>query len=103
MFCHRAACELGRLTAALEGVDALVFTAGIGEHAPAIRQTICEKARWLGVRINSEANRLNQIRLHEDTSSVALYVLPTDEELMIARHVGHIVDLGAAITLDRET
>jgi len=92
LFCHRAACELGRMAAILEGLDAIVFTAGIGEHAAPIRQRICEKASWLGVRMDADANRAHALRLHESGSKVGVFVVPTNEERMIARHVRQFGD-----------
>lgn len=90
LFCYRAACELGRLAMVLGGVDALVFTAGIGEHAAPVRAHICQRAGWLGAQLDGEANRTGNQRLHAEGSRVALYVIPTDEERMIARHVREI-------------
>jgi acetate kinase len=87
LFCRRAAAELGALAMKLEGVDALVFTAGIGEHAAPIREHICARARWLGVKLDGGANARNEARLHAEGSAVAVHIVPTNEELMIARHV----------------
>lgn len=87
LFCYRAACELGRLAMILGGLDALVFTAGVGENSPPIRERICGHARWLGIQVDTQANQKNGPRLHAEHSQVAVYVIPTNEELMIARHV----------------
>jgi acetate kinase len=86
-FCYRAARELGSLVVALGGLDALVFTAGIGEHAPAIRARICEFARCLGIGIDAHANERNAARISDAESRVGIHVIPTDEELMVAHHV----------------
>jgi acetate kinase len=87
LFVYRAQRELGSLAAALGGLDAIVFTAGIGENQPTIRARIAEGARWLGLRLDAGANRAGGPRIGADDSAIAAYVLPTDEELMIARHV----------------
>jgi acetate kinase len=87
LFCRRAARELGSLTAALGGLDALVFTAGIGEHAAPVRARIGELAAWLGVRIDPTANAAHRRAIHAADSAVAVLVIPTDEEGAVARHV----------------
>lgn len=84
LFCYRAARELGSLAAALGGLDALVFTAGIGENAPEIRRRIAAQAHWLGMRLNDDANRANASRISAADSAVAVHVIPTEEERMIA-------------------
>jgi acetate kinase len=85
-YCYRIARELGSLAAALGGLDAVVFTAGIGEHAAAIRERVCRDAEWLGLRLDTGANAQGARRISAEGSRVAAYVLPTNEELMIARH-----------------
>jgi len=85
-FLYRIGRELGSLTAALGGLDALVFTAGIGENSPAIRSGACRDAAWLGVEIDEKANVEGRRRISSDSSRIAVYVLPTNEEVMIARH-----------------
>ena len=87
LFCYRAGRELGSLAAALGGLDALVFTGGIGEHAAPIRAAIVRGACWLGLALDAGANAAGKRRITSDTSRVPAYVVPTDEELMIARHV----------------
>ena len=72
--------------AALGGLDALVFTAGIGEHAAPIRERVCRAAEWLGVRLDPEANARGGPRISPPGSPASAWVIPTDEELMIARH-----------------
>jgi acetate kinase len=87
VFVYRAGRELGSLVAALGGLDAVVFTAGIGENQPEVRARICRGARWLGVELDEEANRSQRQRISRPGSAVAAWVVPTDEELVIARHV----------------
>lgn len=86
-YVYRVAREIGSFAAALGGVDALVFTGGVGENAALIRARICEASHWLGVRLNSAANQTRGPRISMDDSAVAVWVIPTNEELMIARHV----------------
>ena len=78
--------ELGALAAVLGGLDGLVFTAGIGERSPEIRARVCERAAWLGIELDEAANRPGGPRISTAGSRVAVYAIPTDEELMIARH-----------------
>ena len=86
LFCYRIARELGSLAAALNGLDVLVFTGGIGEHAAPVREAICTQARWLGVEIDAAANSTDAVRISAAGSGIAVLVLPTNEEWMIARH-----------------
>ncbi len=86
MFCDRVAQQAASLVAALGGVDALVFTAGIGEHSPVVRKEICRRLEWLGLVVDDEANAANSARINARESSIGIWVIPTDEELMIARH-----------------
>ena len=85
-FVHRCALQAGSLAAALGGLDAFVFTAGIGEHAAEIRARVAERLGWLGAILDAEANHVGATRISTPESRVALFVMPTDEELMIARH-----------------
>ena len=85
-FVYRACLALGSLAASLEGLDAVVFTAGIGENAPAIRARICQKARWLGIELDDAANAEGARLISISTSRIRVYVIPTDEERMIAHH-----------------
>ncbi|HVN41448.1 MAG TPA: acetate/propionate family kinase [Steroidobacteraceae bacterium] len=87
VFVYQALRELGSLAAALGGLDAVVFTAGIGENQPEVRSRICRGAGWLGLELDPEANARHGPRISAPSSRVAAYVVPTDEELMIARHV----------------
>src|SRR5262252_156021 len=91
LFVFRAAREIGALAASLGGLDGLVFTAGIGEHASEIRSRICARCSWLGVVLDESANRAGRMRITTEASRTRVYVIPTDEEKMIARHtVSHI-------------
>jgi acetate kinase len=92
-FVYRAAKEIGALAAVLGGLDALVFTAGIGENSAEIRQRICEACRWLGVEIDHAANTGKATRISQSQSKVSAWVIPTNEELMIARHTGELLGL----------
>ncbi|HKX28565.1 MAG TPA: acetate kinase, partial [Blastocatellia bacterium] len=92
-FVYRAAKEIGALAAVLGGLDGLVFTAGIGENSPEIRQRICEACRWLGVKLDAAANQGNLPRISGPRSKVSVWVIPTYEELMIARHTGALLGL----------
>jgi acetate kinase len=85
-FVHRCALNAGMLAAALGGLDAFVFTAGVGENAPPIRARIAERLGWLGAELSRAGNEASATCISSRTSRVALYVIPTDEELMIARH-----------------
>jgi acetate kinase len=86
LFVYRINRELGSLAAALGGIDALVFTAGIGEHAAPVRARVCENAVWLGIRLDAAANLAGGPRISTADSPVSVWVVPTNEELMIARH-----------------
>jgi acetate kinase len=85
-FVHRIVLHIGMLAAALGGLDALVFTAGIGENSPLIRGRIGDRLTWLGISVDSAANAARATVISSPKSRVAVYVIPTDEELMIARH-----------------
>jgi acetate kinase len=92
-FVYRAAREIGALAAVLRGVDALVFTAGIGERSAAIRERICEASAWLGVELDRDANSVHGPKISAPRSRVSVWVVPTNEELMIARHTGRLLGL----------
>jgi len=92
-FIFRAAKEIGALAAVLGGIDGLVFTAGIGENSAEIRQRICEATRWLGVELDYEANNRKDPRISLPQSKVSTWVIPTNEELMIARHTARLLGL----------
>jgi acetate kinase len=85
-FCYRVALHAGMLAAALGGVDAFVFTAGIGENSADIRARIAARLTWLGAVLDAKANAAHASRISASNSRVALYIIPTDEEFMIARH-----------------
>ena len=93
VFVYRVARELGSLAAALGGLDALVFTGGIGEHAAPIRARVCRDAEWLGVTLDATANARGGPRISTDGSRASAWVIPTDEELMIARHTVRLAGL----------
>ncbi len=86
LFCYRIVRELGSLAAALGGLDALVFTAGIGAGSPEVRRRVCAASAWLGIDLDEAANARHGPRISTDDSKVSVWVLPTDEELVIARH-----------------
>ncbi|HEY4139283.1 MAG TPA: acetate kinase, partial [Casimicrobiaceae bacterium] len=86
LFCYRAVRELGSLVAALQGLDALVFTGGIGENAAPVRERIVSALPWLGLTLDPAANAANARRITRATSATSAYVIATNEELMIARH-----------------
>jgi acetate kinase len=90
LYVYRIGRELGSLAAAMGGLDALVFTAGIGEHAAEVRARICRGAAWLGVALDEAANDAGGPRISRDASAVSAWVIPTDEELMIARHTARM-------------
>ncbi len=92
-FVYRAAREIGALAAVLGGIDGLVFTAGIGEHSAEIRRRICEACTWIGVELDLEANGRKGPRISTAGSRVSTWVIPTNEELMIARHTGRLLGL----------
>ena len=92
-FVYRAAKEIGGLAAALGGVDGLVFTAGIGERSVEIRRRICEASSWLGIELDADANAAHGPRITRAGSRVSAWTIPTNEELMIARHTGALLAL----------
>jgi acetate kinase len=91
LFCHRVVCAIGSLVAPLGGFDALVFTGGIGENAAPVRQRICEALAWLGLSIDADANDRAGPRISAAQSRVGAWVIPTDEDLMIARHTRELI------------
>ena len=92
LFVYHVARQLGALAATLGGLDALVFTAGIGEHSPEIRRLVCDRSRWLGINLDLQANAQPLERISATNSRVSVWVIPTDEELMIALHTLHVLD-----------
>lgn len=91
LFCYRIRRELGSLAAALGGLDALVFTAGIGENSAALRRKVCHDASWLGVELDDHHNDSGGPRISAAASPVSAWVIPTHEELMIARNTLRIL------------
>ena len=91
LYIYRIGRELGSLAAALGGLDAVVFTAGIGENSRSLRERVCRDAAWLGVELDVDANARNATRISADTSRVSAWVIPTNEELMIARHTSKLL------------
>ncbi|MEP6678541.1 MAG: acetate/propionate family kinase [Betaproteobacteria bacterium] len=91
LFCYRIARELGSLAAALGGLDALVFTGGIGERAAPVRAQVLAQAAWLGLALDESANGAHATRITAGTSRIPAYVIPTDEERMIALHTRALV------------
>jgi acetate kinase len=85
-FAYRVGLNAGMLAAALGGLDAFVFTAGVGENSPSMRSRIVERLKWLGAVVDSAANSSRDILISSRHSEIGLYVVPTNEELMIARH-----------------
>jgi acetate kinase len=95
LFVYRIGRELGSLAAALGGLDALVFTGGIGENAALVRALVCRDAGWLGLELDDAANGAGGPRISRTTSQVSAWIVPTDEEAMIARHTRSVM-IGAA-------
>jgi acetate kinase len=91
LFVYRIGRELGSLAAALGGLDAIVFTAGIGEHSSSLRARVCADAAWLGVEFDRTANDAGGPRITTAASRTAAWVVPTNEELMIARHTWRVL------------
>jgi acetate kinase len=91
LYVYRIGRELGSLAAALGGLDALVFTGGIGENSAEIRARVCSGAAWLGVELDERANQTGGPRISSVSSPIAAWVLPTNEELMIARHTRRLL------------
>lgn len=92
LFVYHIAKNLGALAAVLEGIDALVFTAGIGEHAAEIRERVCRRAEWLGIHLDPAANNAGGARITTPESPVSAWVIPTDEERMIAIHTTRLLN-----------
>jgi acetate kinase len=85
-FVYRVCLALGEMAAALEGIDGVIFTGGIGENAPELRRRICGKAAWLGLQLDNAANLEGGPRITKPSSPVSAWVIPTDEEIVIAEH-----------------
>jgi len=93
LFCYQAKKWIGSFAAALGGLDTLVFAGGIGENAPVVRERICDGLGFLGVELSPERNFRNDPLVSTDAGRVEVRVIPTDEELMIAKSVSHLLDL----------
>ena len=91
LYVYRIGRELGSLAAALQGLDAIVFTAGVGEHSSVIRERVCREAAWLGVELDAAANARGGPRISTPGSRVSAWVIPTNEELMIGRHTRRVL------------
>ncbi len=92
LFVHHTVRAIGSLAAALGGVDALIFTAGIGEHAITIRESICKRCEWLGLELDVDANTLGQTCISKASSPVQAWIIPTDEEQVIAEQTHHLMN-----------
>jgi acetate kinase len=92
LFCYRAKKYLAAYAAVLGGLDIVVFTAGIGEHAPMIRERICTGLEFLGIQIDPDRNRLNASVISSDDSRVKVRVVKTNENLMLARHAARLLN-----------
>ena len=98
-FVYRITLFTGMLAAAMCGIDGFVFTAGVGENAPAIREAVARRLSWLGLELDAEANAKGAGRISSQQSRIACYVIPTDEELMIARHTLRVLRAQPAFQL----
>jgi len=101
-FVYRIALFAGSLASAMGGMDGFVFTAGIGENAPAIREAVMRRLSWLGLELDAAANAAGDPLISRQGSRVACYVIPTDEELMIARHTVRALRAHAGVHLEEE-
>jgi acetate kinase len=101
-FVYRIVLFTGMLAAAMGGIDAMVFTAGIGENAPMIRAAVIRRLAWLGLDLASQANAKGELKISRKRSRVACYVIPTDEELMIASHTLHMLHEHASSRLEEK-
>lgn len=91
LFCYRAARMLSSLVSTINGLDAIVFTGGIGEHSALVRQRICEQLSWLGVHLNHSANQQSSLVISQATCAIKTLIIPTNEELVIAQSVQHLL------------
>jgi len=91
LYVYRIGRELGSLAAALGGLEGIVFTAGIGENSAALRERVCRNARWLGVELDGSSNEAGGPRISTSKSPVSVWAIPTNEELMIARHTRALI------------
>jgi acetate kinase len=91
LFTYRTARQIASLATAAGGLDGLVFTGGVGENATPVRSAICRTLEWLGIQLDETANGTNSERIAADNSRVGVFVIPTDENLMIARHTRNLI------------
>jgi acetate kinase len=101
-FVHRIVLFTGLLASAMGGIDGFVFTAGIGENAPAIREAVVRRLSWLGLELDAAANAAGGPLISHKGSRAVCYVIPTDEELMIARHTLRVLRAHAGIRFEEE-
>jgi acetate kinase len=101
-FVYRVGLSAGMLAGAMQGVDGFVFTAGIGENSPQIRAAIVGKLDWLGASLDAAANAENKRQISKRDSRLPVYVVPTDEELMIARHTFSLLSSSTATSSNQE-
>jgi acetate kinase len=101
-FVYRIALFTGMLAAAMGGIDGFVFTAGIGENAPVIREAVAQRLTWLGLELDPEANAKGHGLISRQASPIACYVIRTDEELMIARDTLRVLRRHAATLLEEK-
>jgi acetate kinase len=94
LFCYQAKKFLGALAAALGGLDALVFTGGIGEHSATVRERICEGLGFLDIRLDPDRNSAHAPVISSEDTAVSVRVIPTDEDLMVARHTRRLIEQG---------
>jgi acetate kinase len=92
LFCYQAKKFLGALAAALGSLDALVFTGGIGEHSATVRERVCEGLEFVGIRLDRERNAAHAPVISSDDGAVTVRVVPTDEDLMVARHTRRLIE-----------
>jgi acetate kinase len=92
IFCYQAKKFLGALAAALGGLDALVFTGGMGEHSATVRERVCEGLEFIGVRLDPDRNAAHSPVISRDAAAVIVRVVPTDEDLMVARHTRRLIE-----------
>jgi acetate kinase len=91
LFCYRAAREMAALCTIMNGCDAIVFTAGIGENVPVVRKKICEWLEWLGIQLDDENNNTNSEIISDLQSKVIIAVIATNEDYMIAKHTKSLI------------
>ncbi len=96
LFCYQARKFIGALAAVLGGIETLIFTGGIGENSPPIRERICRDLEFLGINVDRDRNLKNAPMISRDQGPVAVLVMKTNEELMIARHTHALITRGGS-------